>query len=310
MKSKSGVVPEPVVDRDTLNLAGAVSINDAVFAKIRDADAFVADVSLINVDAELPLPARPTPNPNVLTELGYALGQPHLGHEALVLVVNTHYGSLDQLPFDVRPLRKLDYRLGPNDDRAKVKADLQRKLVDAIEEIGKAVRGDPVDTIVCERTLNVAGQARGFFRDLALGAGAMQQGEAADPLFYALSRQQLATICQKVDPRAAGPLTMNGGPAQGGRQCTWLEVMRYWQSYSRTAAEAVLKFSPFLRREHVALLMRVEYSSYFEHLDVLPAQVTNVDLTWISSSMFDYFQSAIRLEQYVKRELSRRVGAF
>src|SRR4051812_1324417 len=62
---------DPVIDRDTEGIDGAPAIADSIFAKIALADVFVADVSLINVGST----GRLTPNPNVLIELGYAIGR-------------------------------------------------------------------------------------------------------------------------------------------------------------------------------------------------------------------------------------------
>jgi len=174
------VLTEAVVDRDTLGLAGAPSINDAILTKIRDADAFVADVSLINLDRDdgsggANTSLRPTPNPNVLTELGYAMAA--LGTEAMVLVVNTHHGTVEQLPFDLRPLRKLTYCAAPDDDLGAIRKCLENDLAHAIKLIGESVRGDPVDAILYERTRDIAGQARGLFFALAEGRSNYTTGD-------------------------------------------------------------------------------------------------------------------------------------
>ena len=77
--SDSTVEIEPVVDRDTQGVPGSPDISSTIFSKITSADAFVADVSFIPKTE-----GRPTPNPNVLIELGYALRA--IGHENVVLV--------------------------------------------------------------------------------------------------------------------------------------------------------------------------------------------------------------------------------
>jgi hypothetical protein len=55
------------------------------------------------------LTGRPTPNPNVLIELGYAL--PAVGDERVILVFNTAYGEFKQLPFDLKMRRALPYHM-------------------------------------------------------------------------------------------------------------------------------------------------------------------------------------------------------
>jgi len=51
---------EPVIDRDTLGLAGSPDISHSIFEKIDAASVFVCDVSIID-----PSDARPTPKPSL-----------------------------------------------------------------------------------------------------------------------------------------------------------------------------------------------------------------------------------------------------
>lgn len=113
---------EPVLDRDTANLAGAPDIAHSILAKIATADLFVADVSIVNGQQQ----ARSTPNPNVLVELGYAVAE--LGWENVVLVMNTVYGGPEQLPFDLRGRRTVVYELQDGDAPAEARSLLQGRL--------------------------------------------------------------------------------------------------------------------------------------------------------------------------------------
>jgi hypothetical protein len=94
---------DAVVDRDTFGIPGSPSIAESITAKIAKSDLFVADVSIINNLQS----ARPTPNPNVLFELGYASAI--LGWDRIVLMQNTGYGGPEQLPFDLRGRRVATY---------------------------------------------------------------------------------------------------------------------------------------------------------------------------------------------------------
>lgn len=94
---------EPVIDRDTQDIPGCPDIGATIFAKIDAAAAFVADVAIVGQT----IAAKPTPNPNVLIELGYALKS--LGWERVVLVQNTAFGGPEVLPFDLRQKRVLMY---------------------------------------------------------------------------------------------------------------------------------------------------------------------------------------------------------
>src|SRR6266545_1843834 len=96
---------EPVVDRDTAGVAGSPDIAGTIFAKIRTADIFVPDVTLITPPESI----RPSPNPNVLLELGYAIEA--RGWDQIVMVMNTAYGGPDLLPFDLRGRRVVTYQV-------------------------------------------------------------------------------------------------------------------------------------------------------------------------------------------------------
>lgn len=116
---------EPVLDRDTANLAGAPDIAHSILAKIAVADVFVADVSIINTGGK-----RPCPNPNVLVELGYAIAE--LGWNNVVLVQNTAFGGPELLPFDLRGRRTVTYELANGGNRPEARALLQGRLETAL----------------------------------------------------------------------------------------------------------------------------------------------------------------------------------
>jgi hypothetical protein len=128
LRADDSLQVEPVMDRDTAGTSGSPDIAATIFGKIDVADAFVADVSFITP----PTPDEPTrkrcPNPNVLLELGYALR--HHGWERVLLVFNEHYGSLSDLPFDLRGRRAITYRSAPEDaDRATPRKLLHDRFV-------------------------------------------------------------------------------------------------------------------------------------------------------------------------------------
>ena len=75
------------VSTKTLKMSPARQILPPRFSrKIERAAVFVCDVSLINRGAGV----RPTPNPNVLVELGYALAK--VGWSRIVMVLNEASG--------------------------------------------------------------------------------------------------------------------------------------------------------------------------------------------------------------------------
>lgn len=113
---------EPVIDRDTKGVAGSPDIKKTIYDKIEKAQAFVADLTIIS--PRTGKGRRPTPNPNVLVELGYALK--HLGENRIIQVMNTAYGKQEQLPFDLRGHSTLGFNLV---EKATNKADEKKKLV-------------------------------------------------------------------------------------------------------------------------------------------------------------------------------------
>jgi hypothetical protein len=317
LKSEGSIAVEPVIDRDTLGLSGAPDISETILEKIREADVFVADVSLVNgprtvarrthfvserrrsVGAVVDpgrdeAQRRPTPNPNVLVELGYALA--HLGNEALVLVVNTHFGPVEQLPFDLRSLLMLNYQAHPADtDVTAVKKDLVVHLASAINKIALAVRSDPLHAIVYPRTLNVTGQAEDMLRGLIKAAGETFDEEN-------ITEPELRQVCERMDPN---------GKAQGWHDASWIDAMCDWRARSRKFTADILVFSPFLKREHVALLAVVEQCSYFAQLEPLRGSgVGNKNLGWLSSALWEYVKATRRLKHYAVTVLARRADRF
>jgi hypothetical protein len=128
-----------VIDKDTKGVAGSPPIAETILKKIEECAVFVADLTFVGESLkQLTDPAekpRLFPNPNVLTEHGFAL-KCH-GHSALVGVMNTAYGKPDaeSLPFDLRHLRwPIMYHLAsPSDpDKENQFEKLVGTLVEAI----------------------------------------------------------------------------------------------------------------------------------------------------------------------------------
>lgn len=108
----------PEVDQDTQGSLGAPAIADTILSKIEAADVIVADVTLTGrVTAGGTAGDKAFINSNVAIELGAALGR-H-GDEVLLQVMNTHFGSKEQLPFDLRHRRfPVAFDLAPGADKA------------------------------------------------------------------------------------------------------------------------------------------------------------------------------------------------
>jgi hypothetical protein len=131
LRSDEALAVEPVVDRDTAGVPGSPAISDTILQKIGRADVFVPDVSIVMSGG----PGRWSPNPNVIMELGYAVAE--LGWDRIVMVMNTAFGEVAQLPFDLRGRRVLPYSLpdAPGSPKADLRRDLERRLREAILSI-------------------------------------------------------------------------------------------------------------------------------------------------------------------------------
>lgn len=123
IKNDDSIQVEPVLERDTKGVPGSPDIVRAIFTKIKAAQVFVCDASIINQGEK-----RLTPNPNVVAEWGYALAA--LGEERLITVVNDVYGEPGDLPFDMRQRRALSYSLpkGAQEFEGRSRADIRRGL--------------------------------------------------------------------------------------------------------------------------------------------------------------------------------------
>lgn len=85
----------------TRNTRGAVDIANTILMKIDKSNLLLADVSIINPNANEG--EKKCPNPNVLYELGYAVAT--LGQDNLILIANKATTNTADLPFDIRNRR-------------------------------------------------------------------------------------------------------------------------------------------------------------------------------------------------------------
>ena len=143
LNAKGTLAVEVVLDSDTRNVAGSPKIADTIYKKIDAASVFVADVTIVKWTAGKTVKTRKAlPNPNVLVELGYALKV--LEDPRLILLTNTAYGRIEDLPFDLLGRRTIGYTLTEKDleknaegerIRRQVRESLQRILEEALEGI-------------------------------------------------------------------------------------------------------------------------------------------------------------------------------
>ncbi|MGO9571299.1 MAG: hypothetical protein ACLP5H_27555 [Desulfomonilaceae bacterium] len=123
----------PRMDQATQDVAGMCDIASSIMEKIKTADVFLADMTLVGT---IEKSGRKTPNPNVLFELGYAVR--HLDWESIVPVMNLAYGRPEEQIFDLRGRRFLTYELARGDTqegRKRVKVQLAGAIRNALRTI-------------------------------------------------------------------------------------------------------------------------------------------------------------------------------
>lgn len=128
-------VRELEIDRDTKGVPGSPPIVDTIFRKIDNAAVFIPDLTFVGTRRD----GRPTPNPNVLIEYGWALKA--LSHSRIVPVMNTAHGAptAEAMPFDMRHLRNPIQYFCPDDadegTRREARTSLAKSLQGAIRDV-------------------------------------------------------------------------------------------------------------------------------------------------------------------------------
>lgn len=126
------------LDKDTSRVPGMPDIMPTILNKIDNSIMFVGDVSFIGKSNN---GKKLLPNPNVMAELGYALGQ--LGSEKIICILNTDTGNFNDLPFDLRNKRKpLEYSKNSKSAKKNLIKDLENAISVNIEQGLKPVSLD------------------------------------------------------------------------------------------------------------------------------------------------------------------------
>lgn len=121
------------LDEATRDVPGSPNIPQTIFQKIDQTDIFICDLSIINQEST----NRKVPNPNVLVELGYAISVS--GWNRIIMLFNTYYGELKELPFDIDRHRASSFnsKIGDSKTKADSLKSLETLLKNAISSILK-----------------------------------------------------------------------------------------------------------------------------------------------------------------------------
>jgi hypothetical protein len=112
-----------------MGVPGTPDIINEIFDKISDSHIFIADISFIDNKSE----KRRFCNPNVLIELGYAAKV--IGWDNIICVFNSQFGAVEELPFDLRHRRPLQYKITNHKDKSKDREFLKMQFTEAISSI-------------------------------------------------------------------------------------------------------------------------------------------------------------------------------
>lgn len=116
------------IDQDRQDVRGSPELANTILRKIAASAVVVADVtpvSTIPASVDGKRPEKRNMNPNVAIELGYALHA--LTHDGVLLVLNTHYGGRESLPFDLAHLGgPILFNLPEGADNARRALELRR----------------------------------------------------------------------------------------------------------------------------------------------------------------------------------------
>ncbi len=96
------------VDQGTEGVAGMPDISNEILRKIDKCAVFVADVTLVGTVDDVSGRLKRLSNPSVMYELGYA--RKRHGENLLVALINTAFGRVEDLPFDIKGARVSPYR--------------------------------------------------------------------------------------------------------------------------------------------------------------------------------------------------------
>jgi hypothetical protein len=126
------------LDQDTQGTAGSPDLVSTIFGKIEKSEVVVADVTIVaKTDGDKKLI-----NSNVAIELGYALSE--CTDARVVLVFNRHYGTHEDLPFDLRHKGgAVVFDLPPEADRPNIVAVRKALVVDFVRKLRPFLQQPP-----------------------------------------------------------------------------------------------------------------------------------------------------------------------
>ena len=219
------------IDSDTQNEPGTPPITDTILRKIRECDAFIADVTFVATTDG----GKLVPNPNVMGEYGYALSQK--GTRRILLAMNTAFGPPEQLPFDLSHLRHPTTFEAPPDmsdgSRRVARALFTRTLVEHVRILVEHSRA--ADEAEQARTPEAAERAREGLQALTSSAPWIVKPAIVSPprvVFYLAPFAALAG--HMLDIRVARQAMSVLAPTSLGTANGGVDESQWWVSGARS----------------------------------------------------------------------------
>lgn len=107
---------EATLDHDRKGVPGSPDLANIILEKIIASDVFVGDVSAVGTTGK-----KKMINSNVAIEMGFALCA--LTDRRLIMIMNDHFGTREELPFDLKhKAGPIIYRLGPDASKKEIES--------------------------------------------------------------------------------------------------------------------------------------------------------------------------------------------
>lgn len=179
-------------DEGTRDVPGAPSIDITIFEKIDLCDVFVCDVTPITKFEE-----KEIPNPNVMTELGYALSI--VGEKQVLFLAMDNNISHDHMPFDIR-----NRRIGTftSEKNCNLEFELKTAIDSAIERKKEVKTNELKDYVEKGNTISFHEEFSSMTNDLiaALQANSVYLQEPSKELFAERFNFAFEMACSFLNP--------------------------------------------------------------------------------------------------------------
>jgi hypothetical protein len=165
------------LDHDIQDVTGCPDLARTIFGKIEVSEVVIADVTLVGQVLSNTSAEKKLINSNVAIELGYALRA--CTDLRVLLVFNEHYGTHEELPFDLRHKGgAIVFNLPPDAEKEEIfaqKKNLRDRFVNALRPLLDRKRSQPVKPL--DETLPTFNKAAYFGRgEILLQPEASYQG--------------------------------------------------------------------------------------------------------------------------------------